>query len=240
LSCTLILLPGMDGTGELFTPLVRELGAYVPTRVVRYPDRPLDYAGHEAIARASLPTDRPFVVLGESFSGPIAVSIAASAPPGMRGYVLSGSFLCSPGQNLQRLRPYFKYLVPQRMPLAMASYLLLGRYATPELREALVSSLAMMSVDAMVARLNAIADVDVRGKALNIRMPGLYLRANEDRIVDPSASRTFIQYTAGTRIVDIAGPHALLQANPRACASVLKQVLDEWSVSERLRPSSHV
>jgi pimeloyl-ACP methyl ester carboxylesterase len=228
LSCTLILLPGMDGTGELFAPLVRELGAYVPTRVVRYADRPMDYAGHEECARASLPTDRPFVVLGESFSGPIAISIAASAPPGMRGYILSGSFVRGPGANLARLRRFYKYLVPQRMPLSMASYLLMGRYATPALRAALASALDMMSVESMVARLHAIADVDVRAEAQRIRMPGLYLRASEDRVVDESAARLFTQHAAGARVVDIAGPHCLLQANPRAAASVLKQTLAEW------------
>jgi pimeloyl-[acyl-carrier protein] methyl ester esterase len=206
---------------------------------VRYPDRPLDYAGHEECARAALPTDRPFVVLGESFSGPIAVSIAASAPRGMLGYVLSASFICSPGANLKRLRPFYKYLVPQRMPLSMASYMLLGRYATPELRAALAGSLSMMSVESMVARLEAIAHVDVRAAAQRIRMPGLYLRASEDRVVDPSASRIFMQHITGARVVDIAGPHCLLQANPRAAASVLRQTLDEWNASVRLRSSSY-
>ncbi|HEU4625902.1 MAG TPA: alpha/beta fold hydrolase [Steroidobacteraceae bacterium] len=228
MSCTLILLPGMDGTGELFAPLVRELGPYVPTRVVRYPDRPLDYAAHEECARAALPTDRPFVVLGESFSGPIAISIAASAPPGMRGYILSASFVCAPGPNLARLRRFYKYLVPQRMPRAVASYLLLGRYATPALREVLASALDMMSVESMVARLHAIASVDVRAEAQRVRMPGLYLRASEDRILDASAAQLFMQHAAGARVVDIAGPHCLLLANPRAAACVLTQTLAEW------------
>jgi pimeloyl-ACP methyl ester carboxylesterase len=229
----------MDGTGELFAPLVRELGAYVPTRIVRYPDRPMDYAAHEECARALLPTDRPFVILGESFSGPIAVSIAASAPRGMLGYVLSASFIRAPGPNLKRLRPFYKYLVPQRMPLAMASSLLLGRYATPALRAELANSLSMMSVESMVARLQAIADVDVRDVARRIRMPGLYLRASEDRVVDESASRIFMQHITGARVVDIAGPHCLLQANPRAVASVLKQTLDEWSTGERVRSHAY-
>jgi pimeloyl-ACP methyl ester carboxylesterase len=227
----------MDGTGELFAPLVRELGAYVPTRIVRYPDRPMDYAAHEECARASLPTDRPFVVLGESFSGPIAVSIAASAPPGMLGYVLSASFICAPGPNLKRLRPFYKYLVPQRIPRRMAARLLMGRHATPELSAALADSLGMMSVDAMVARLQAIADCDMRDPARRVGMPGLYLRASEDRVVDESASRIFMQHVTGARVVDIEGPHCLLQTNPRAAASVLKQTLDEWSTFERLRVS---
>jgi pimeloyl-ACP methyl ester carboxylesterase len=125
------------------------------------------------------------------------------------------------------------------MPLSMASYMLMGRYATPELRAALAGSLSMMSVESMVARLQAIATVDVRAEAQRIRMPGLYLRVSEDRVVDASASRIFMQHITGARVVDIAGPHCLLQANPRAVASVLRQTLDEWSASERLRSSSY-
>jgi hypothetical protein len=64
------------------------------------------------------------------------------------------------------------------------------------------------------------------------------LRASEDRVVDESASRIFMQHITGARVVGIAGPHCLLQANPRAAASVLKQTLDEWSASERLRSSA--
>ena len=52
---TLILLPGMDGTGELFFPLTRALGAHIPTKIVRYPNRPLDYREHEAFVREQLP-----------------------------------------------------------------------------------------------------------------------------------------------------------------------------------------
>ena len=78
---SLVLLPGLNGTGDLFAPLLAKLPDSLSATVVRYPAaEPLDYLGHEAIARAALPTDRPFVLLGESFSGPIAIRIAASAP----------------------------------------------------------------------------------------------------------------------------------------------------------------
>jgi pimeloyl-ACP methyl ester carboxylesterase len=89
-----VLLPGLDGTGDLFAPVVDALGPNVPTQIVRYPlSHASDYATCEAIARAALPTDRPYVLLGESFSGPIAVSIAATAPPGLRGLILCSTFI---------------------------------------------------------------------------------------------------------------------------------------------------
>ena len=94
---TVVILPGMDGTGIELTDFVAALAPELEAIVVTYPnDRPMDYAGHEAVARTSLPIDRPFVLLGESYSGPIAISIAASAPPGLIGLVLCCSFARNP------------------------------------------------------------------------------------------------------------------------------------------------
>ena len=94
---TVVILPGMDGTGIELTDFVAALAPELEAIVVTYPnDRPMDYAGHEAVARPSLPIDRPFVLLGESYSGPIAISIAASAPPRLIGLVLCCSFARNP------------------------------------------------------------------------------------------------------------------------------------------------
>jgi hypothetical protein len=82
----LVLLPGLDGTGHLFGPVVDALGPNVPTQIARYPlSHASGYATCEAIARGALPTDRPYTLLGESFSGPVA----ATAPPGLRGLLLT-------------------------------------------------------------------------------------------------------------------------------------------------------
>src|SRR5690349_11939308 len=99
----LILLPGMDGTGELFGPLLAELPIELPVAVVSYPDRAASYADHVAVARTELPRDRPFVLLGESFSGPVAVRLAAEAPSNLRGLILCASFLTCPSPLLRAL-----------------------------------------------------------------------------------------------------------------------------------------
>ena len=76
----LVLLPGMDGTGDLFAPLLSALPPALRTIVVRYPcDRPLAMPNWRR-TRARAPQDQPFVLLGESFSGPIAAAIAARRP----------------------------------------------------------------------------------------------------------------------------------------------------------------
>ena len=57
---TLVLLPGMDGTGDLFAPFVNAVENRFLVQVVRYPtDRVLDYEGLFALVRSGLPTDTP-------------------------------------------------------------------------------------------------------------------------------------------------------------------------------------
>jgi pimeloyl-ACP methyl ester carboxylesterase len=223
---TLVLLPEMDGTGALFAPLAAALGPQAATIIVRYPNKPLDYAGHEQIAREALPVDRPFIVLGESFSGPIAVSIAASAPAGLRGYILCCSFVRSPRSLLRWFRPLLGLLPPQRVPDAVARHFLMGRFGSEELRRSHAQALIGLSPHALVARLKAIASVDVRSSLRRVRLPCLYLRATEDRLVPRSAAELFARLSSNARVVDIEGPHFLLQARPEAAASAIREFVE--------------
>jgi pimeloyl-ACP methyl ester carboxylesterase len=222
-----VLLPGMDGTGDLFSPLIDALGLDVAATVVRYPDEPLDYTAHEDFARSALPTDRPFILVGESFSGPIAISIAARAPHDLRGYVLCSSFATCPQPILKLLRPLLGLLPPQRVPSALAAHFLMGRFATPELRQMHALALQRVSPSTLVARLKAIADVDVRHMLDRVRVPGIYLRATEDRLVPGSAAAAVSSLGSKVRVVDIEAPHFLLQANPTAAASAIREFMRE-------------
>ena len=80
---------------------------------MRYPDQPQDYAGHENAVLAALPEQQTYVVLGESFSGPIAVSIAGRSPPGLLGFILCSSFLSCPRRVLNYVRPLLGLVPPQ-------------------------------------------------------------------------------------------------------------------------------
>ena len=78
----LIVLPGMDATGTLHDGFINAMAARgIAASVIAYPhDRPLDYRQLLPFVQAALPRDVPFVLLGESFSGPLALAVAARAP----------------------------------------------------------------------------------------------------------------------------------------------------------------
>ncbi|MFM9885604.1 MAG: alpha/beta fold hydrolase, partial [Burkholderiales bacterium] len=223
---TVVLMPGMDGSGELFAPLVRALDPSLSTVVVRYPDVPGDYAAHEVVARAALPRGQPYVLLGESFSGPVAVSIAAARPEHCIGVILCVSFLTSPNPLLRPLRPLLSWWPPQKVPSFAAEAMLMGRFATPALRDAHRQALAQASPATLVARLDAIATVDVRAALQTVEVPVLYLRATEDRLVPPAAGEAVMRHARQGRIVDIEGPHFLLQAMPERAAREIQVFLE--------------
>jgi pimeloyl-ACP methyl ester carboxylesterase len=211
---TIVLLPGMDGTGILFETFKASLGPDFEVVVVRYPtDKALVYADLERIAKASLPTDRPFLLLGESFSGPIAISLAAANPSGLLGLVLCCSFAVNPRRLLGAL-PLVDKLPVKRVPAWLSSWFLMGRYDSPGLRADFKRAMVQVSAKALQARMRAVIDVDVSEKVKRLKVPVLYLRGLEDRLVPQAAGNLVRQLAPQSNMVDLSAPHFLLQTMP--------------------------
>lgn len=219
---TLVLLPGMDGTGTLFDPLINALSGAASFKVVAYPPTaPNNYGAVQKIAEAALPADESIVLLGESFSGPIAISLAAKHPKRIKGLVLCCTFARSPRPYLAPLKGLAALVPIKQLPSGVACAALLGRYATRELRHALGTALAEVSGAAFRARLKAALSVDVTADLVRVTAPMLYLRASEDRLIPKHASDLIKQLQPSAQVMDIEGPHCLLQAAPKAAAQAI-------------------
>jgi len=229
---TLIILPGMDGTGLLLEPFISALGPDFNVKVVRYPaSEALGYSGLEALARSALPEQGPFLILGESFSGPVAVSLAASCPARLKGVILCASFVRNPRPGLAWLKPFIRVLPVASAPMAALSYLLFGTASSSAMRSALTQALALLPASTLKARLRALLEIDVSGKLAALTVPILYLRATHDRAVPRTAAQLVAQLNPQARIVPIEAPHFLLQAAPadasRAVADFARALQNE-------------
>src|SRR5450631_2350467 len=132
---TLVLLPGLDGTGSLFAPLIQELPEWMEPRVVVYPrDRCLGYADLDVLVNAALPVDRPYVLLGESFSGPIAIRVAAAQPAGLIGVILVCSFARNPYPLFAWAQGVADRVSPDLLPATLRAMLVLGSASGGPLR----------------------------------------------------------------------------------------------------------
>ena len=101
----LVLLPGLDGTGTLFGPLVQALPEDIRPTVIAYPpDRVLSLPEHADWVSNRLPGGKT-VLLAESFSGLVALHLLAEAPSRFRGVIFVGAFAEPPKPFLSRLAP---------------------------------------------------------------------------------------------------------------------------------------
>jgi pimeloyl-[acyl-carrier protein] methyl ester esterase len=222
----LVILPGMDGTAQPRAEFVAALRPGIEPCVMSYPTDRTGYGELEALARAALPQDRPYVLLGESFSGPIAISIAASSPPQLIGLVLCATFACNPRPALGTLR-WLLPLIPFGLaPIRLTGTFLLGRFASAPLLEAMRSTLAEVPTATLKARIGAVPGIDVRTALAKIRVPVLYLRATEDRLVPRRCADAIAAAAAQTRIVDVEAPHFLLQAAPAKAAAAVRAFIE--------------
>jgi pimeloyl-ACP methyl ester carboxylesterase len=227
---TLVLLPGMDGSGLLFANFVAALAAN--TQVVSYPpDQPLDYSGLEKLIEAALPTE-PFILLGESFSGPLAISLASRSLPGLRGVVLVCTFAKSPGPPMKPfIRKLFSRLPIGWTPVFIASRLLMGRFDSPSLRMQLDAATCDVSGPVWRTRMDAILGLDVTAALSKLTLPILYLRATEDRVVPKAAFDAIAAANRAVKLVEIEGPHALLQTKPHESAIAIRTFANDIGAS---------
>lgn len=225
---TLVLLPGLDGTGKLFSEFVKSLGSSVDSRIVAYPkDRALGYDELEALVLAALPRDRRFILLGESFSGPIAIRIAARSPAGLVALILCGTFAKNPFPWLGWARPLAAYLPLKSLPRWVRAPLMWGS-ASPRRAPAQADrAIAGVAPAVIRHRIAALLAVDESPALARIRVPTLVLIARHDRVISRAATRRMVDGLPGARLAEFDGPHLLLQTRPAECAAAVLEFMRE-------------
>jgi pimeloyl-ACP methyl ester carboxylesterase len=219
----MILLPGFDGTGELFGPLTAALSPLHRPTVIRYRDE-RTFDEYVDTAAAALP-DHGAILIAESFSGPIALGLMARRPDKIRCAVLCATFLESPFRALTKLArfvppPLFGLRIGHR---AMLQTFCLDDRCDPALMDSALTVIKSMPAAAVAARLNVLAKLQVRPLCRNIRTPLLILRASGDRLVSPTRYQQLIEALPGATVKDVAGPHLLLQSRPLECARLIEE-----------------
>jgi pimeloyl-[acyl-carrier protein] methyl ester esterase len=227
----LVLLPGLDGTGLLFRPLLEVLPESLHPIVVSYPpDRPLGYRELEEFAAKSLPTDREFVIVAESFSGPIGVRLAARHPPGLRGLVLVASFVTNP------MTPGWRHLSPfVRAPLfwfgppkSLIRRRLTGPDATDDLVDRVVAANRLLSASVIARRVREVLRVDATEDLVEVHAPMLYLRGEADRQLDPGIPEALAAVRPDMEFETIPAPHLILQCEPGRSAEVIRSFMSRY------------
>jgi pimeloyl-ACP methyl ester carboxylesterase len=214
------LLPGLDGTGRLFQWLTAGYNGAVPLQVVSYPaDARLGYRELTEYVR-TLIGRRNVIVLGESFSGPIAVEIAASMPEQVKGIILAATFVRSPWPAwLVRMSARLNPGLALR-PLLNA--ILRGRNTDAILNSEIEKILTEMPPEVRSKRLREVADADVRNRMQVVQCPILVLHGTKDWLVPRTSVEQSVKSNPGATLQLFDGPHMLLQTNAGAATRAIE------------------
>jgi pimeloyl-[acyl-carrier protein] methyl ester esterase len=222
----LVLLPGLDGTGELFADFVAALPRTIRTTIIRYPaQKPCNYADLFLLVKEAIAGLEQFVVLGESFSAPLAVRLAASNSPNLAGLIISAGFVCNPFPNWGFLlkaaaRPLLFRLSP---PDFIVEYFSLGSSPPSDLKQSVRRTVRSVGPRVLAGRVHEILSCDVRENLTRVKVPIMYLQAAGDRLVGSGCFEEILKVQRSAILVSLDGPHMILQRLPHPCADAVSE-----------------
>ena len=179
----IVLLPGLHGTTDLFDAFVAQCPAQFDPVMVSYPvDRVLTYEDLAAEVQNQIPGDAPVILLGESFSGPLALRLASNRPAGLIAVVLVASFVRPPAPSWLCCLPWDAIFF-FRTPLYLLRALLTGSQEAAGILRRTSQIIRTVHPNVLASRVRSVLTVDARSWLQSCPVPILYLAGSQDRLV---------------------------------------------------------
>jgi len=225
---TLVLVPGLDGTGDLFKPLLQVIPPEVDTVIIEYPrDKVLSKNNLAEIVRNQIPRNKPIVILAESFSGPLVINLLKHHPFDLKGVVFCATFARSPRKillNLIKILP-LSYLLRLPIPDSLLKYFCVGVDASKELIFIVKEAIRAVNPEVLAERLRILANIDESDSIRALANTSCsFIQALDDKLVPKHCLKDFINGIPNLKITAIPGSHFILQAKPKECWNIIKQI----------------
>ncbi len=225
----IILLPGLDGTGELFKPLVEYLPKRIKPIIVSYPRHEcMTYEELKPLVMNAIPEDMPFFLLGESFSGPISIMIAREKPAGLSGLILCATFVKNPFILLPSWLEFLSISPVYRLWPAIIT--IRSRLAGKKFRSVAgiaIKVIRSVSTEVIAHRVKSILSVNVEKELESCTCPILYLLAENDKLIKRHNYRRIKAVKNGIQLVTIDTQHFILQLEPERSSEIIIKFMDK-------------
>jgi pimeloyl-[acyl-carrier protein] methyl ester esterase len=223
----ILLLPGMDGTGTLFKTFIGLLPDGIYAKIVSYPkDGYMSYAQLAELVIGVIPRSTPYVIIAESYSGPVASILAAHQVGDLRGVVFVSSFVASPcgliGPWLAKTVPTFLFRC--RAPAWILRWLVMDSATPSEMISAVQDAIASVRPEVLTRRLRDALNADFSATFKRCTVRIVYLLAGSDRLLGTRGLRGLLAARPDIETVKIDGPHFLLQCTPDRSLVVLLKI----------------
>ena len=224
---TLVLLPGLNGTTGLFNPLIESvqdefnvLPIAFPTQEKRtYQELATDIMAQLADIKGK------YIILGESFSGPLSLFISERKPSGLIGLVLVATFIKAPNLKLGRFLPW-----TIGFSLAKPLYsvrLAISKKENQSLISAISTELQSVSPSVLSHRIEQIFAVNATESLRNCEVPVVYFRGTKDYVVPKKNLNEILSIKPDVKVVKFNAQHFLLQSNPAQAYREIKRFAEE-------------
>ena len=188
--------------------------------MLAYPrNEPLNYSQLTSYVVERAP-NRPFVILGESFSGPIAIEIAATDPRAA-GLILASSFARHPLPSW--LASLTRLIDPDWLPRRVVAAALMGPTSTPELAARLHQLLAGLPREILQFRAREALRADKRDRLSETKCPVLCLQGRLDRLVTRRQVDEITAAQTRCQVQWLDSSHMLLATHAEAAAMAIDQ-----------------
>ena len=213
-----VLLPGLDGTGELFEPLIEMLPKSIKVQTISYDlNKKQSYSELIKYVILNLPQEN-FILLAESFSGPIAYQVALSKPKQLKSLIVVATFLENP-------RPFLLKFLPTRVldltiPILLIKLFFLGFSTKIEIINLFKIAIKKVPPSVIAFRLDEITKLKLAQKKLDIKTT--YIQASNDKLVPSKSLKNWQNICSEISVFKVSGEHFILQSNPVKCAEIVR------------------
>ena len=221
----IVLLPGLDGTGKLFAPLIKELSNTALIETINYNSKKeLSYKELTEYVLKKLPSE-DFILVAESFSGYIAYQIALKKPKNLKHIIAVASFLKNPNPIMLNMI-FTKYIFLIPIPTLIIKKLLLGELAKKDIIKLFKKTIKSVSINVLYYRLQEIKNLKLETNT--IKIPTTYIQAQNDKLVKSYSLKIWQKVCIELNIYKIKGEHFILQSNPKECGDIITRIVKRY------------
>ncbi|WKL56538.1 alpha/beta hydrolase [Asticcacaulis sp. ZE23SCel15] len=210
----IILLPGTDGTGLFFADLRAYLSKEFDVEVISYPqtgDQSYETLGNWLLHQ--LPTVRDYILVAESFGGPLAIWLAAHARHKPIKLIMGATFAASPfgwaGKVALHLLP-IGLIIPLRS-WQINLVLFNGKY--PETARLIYQTVLPIDRKTLLNRVRSVLSCDMTNLLSEITVPTLIIHPKKDRLIPYWLPHHF-PTAPNFDVIKLDLPHMVFQTAP--------------------------
>lgn len=221
-----VFLPGLDGTGLTYGPLGEVMPKNTRVAVVKYPvDRKSSFQELVRCAHEQLPRNKRLVLIAESFSGPISISMVGTFPTNVKGIIFCATFMKSKRSLLLGMTKYLPLSLLLRKPIPdyFLSFLCGDKPFSDKLIPLFRQLEKLVQPEVIAHRLRMLNDIDVTEVAKKLNIPCCYIQGTQDKLVPEWCVISFKEHFPDIIVKRVEGPHGILQAKPVECVEIIME-----------------